>query len=112
MLIGRHRCPRCFSSRLYLSRRKSDREKAFAAFCLRPLRCRECNHRFWKFVLAQSRAHRLTSGPSLNPVLAVFGAAMVGFALLISEFPTIAMCGFAGSAAGVINELYARRWRA
>ena len=46
---------------------------------------------------------------SFNPVIAVFGAAMFGFASLIYAFPTLAMCGFAGSAVGIINELYAGR---
>jgi len=43
-------------------------------------------------------------------VIAVFGAAMVGFALLMSAFHTLAMCRLAGSAVGIINELYAGRW--
>ena len=37
--------------------------------------------------------------------------AVVGFALLISAFPTLAICGFAGSAVGIISELYSGRWR-
>ena len=104
-------CPRCHGSHLYLSRRRSHLEKTLGAFFIRPIRCHECNHRFWKFVRSRKRAAALISIPLLNPVIAVFGAAMVGFALLISAFPTIAICGFTGSAVGIISELYSGTWR-
>jgi len=103
-------CPRCLGSHLYLSRRRSDLEKALGAFWIRPLRCRDCNHRFWRVVRSRKQASARASTPSFNPVIAVFGAAMVGFALLMSAFHTLAMCGLAGSAVGIINELYAGRW--
>lgn len=110
-VLGTSICPRCHGSHIYLSRRRSHLEKAFGALSIRPIRCHECNHRFWKFVRSRKRAHALTSTPFLNPVIAVFGAAMAGFALLMSVFPTLAICGFAGSAVGIINELYSGRWR-
>jgi len=109
-VFGASICPRCRGSRLYFSRRKSDLEKVLGAFSIRPLRCRDCNHRFWKLAGSRKRASALASTPaSFNPVISVFGAAMVGFALIIYPFPTLAMCGFAGSAVGIINELYAGR---
>jgi hypothetical protein len=110
-VFGASICPRCRGSRLYFSRRKSDLEKVLGIFSIRPLRCRDCNHRFWKLAASRKRASAaLASTPApFNPVIAVFGAAMVGFALIIYAFPTLAMCGFAGSAVGIINELYAGR---
>src|SRR6478609_867308 len=110
-VFGASICPRCRGSHLYFSRRKSDLEKLLGAFSLRPLRCRDCNHRFWKFTASRKRVSAaLASTPaSFNPVIAVFGAAMVGFALIIYAFPTLPMCGFAASAVGIINELYAGR---
>ena len=109
-VFGASICPRCRGSHLYFSRRKSDLEKVLGAFSIRPLRCRDCNHRFWKLAASRKRASALSSTPaSFNPVIAVFAAAMVGFTLIIYAFPTLAMCGFAGSAVGIINELYAGR---
>jgi hypothetical protein len=109
-VFGTSICPRCRGSYLYLSRRKSDLEKVLGAFSIRPLRCRDCNHRFWRLAVSRKRAFAVGSTPaSFNPVIAVFGAAMVGFASMIYAFPTLAMCGFAGSAVGIINELYAGR---
>ena len=109
--LGAGICPRCHGSHLYLSRRRSRLEKRFGALSIRPIRCHECNHRFWQLVRSRKRAPALASTSLLNPVIAVFGAAMVGFALLISAFPTLAICGFAASAVGIINELYSGRWR-
>jgi len=109
-VLGARICPRCQGSHLYLSRRRSYLEKTFGVLSVHPIRCHECNHRFWKFVRSRKRAAALTSTHLLNPVIAVFGAAMVGFALLISAFPTIGICGFAGSAVGIISELYSGRW--
>ena len=80
-------CPRCLGSHLYLSRRRSDLEKALGAFWIRPLRCRDCNHRFWRVVRSRKQASARASTPSFNPVIAVFGAAMVGLRPII-EFMT------------------------
>ena len=110
-VLGASICPRCHGSHYYLSRRRSYLEKTFGVLSIRPIRCHECNHRFWKFVWSRKRARALTSTCLLNPVISVFGAAVVGFALLIAAFPTLAICGFAGSAVGIINELYSGRRR-
>jgi len=87
-VFGTSICPRCRGSYLYLSRRKSDLEKVLGAFSIRPLRCRDCNHRFWRLAVSRKRALAVGSTPaSFNPVIAVFGAAMVGFASMIYLFP-------------------------
>src|SRR6185312_17562428 len=58
--------------------------KGIERFLDPPLRCRDCNHRFWRVVRSRKQASARASTPSFNPVIAVFGAAMVGFALLMS----------------------------
>ena len=49
-LFSKGICPQCSSSNVRLSRRKTDIEKALSnAFWIRPLRCRDCQLRFWNW---------------------------------------------------------------
>ena len=68
-LFRKRLCPRCSSSHVNVSHRKTNFERALSgAFYIRPFRCRECQFRFWHWEYAKSQSEVVSSMNS--PIIA------------------------------------------
>ena len=96
-------CPNCSSPNVSFSHRKTDFEKALSGtFYVRPFRCQNCLFRFWRL---ESRVKR--QFVAVNPMILILGAFSWVFALLIPEFPIVALSGISACVIAIVNELYA-----
>jgi hypothetical protein len=67
--MARHDCPKCLGSSVTDSRLRYY-EFPYSLICLKPYRCADCNHRFWRFSDRMRRKALPYAGYAL---LALFG---------------------------------------